>query len=71
MLDNYRPISILPVVSKLMERVLYDQMFDHLKKNRIFFRNVSLVLDNIILQLLHFQIVPMNGMLTWTVAYIT
>ena len=35
MLDNYRPISILPVVSKLMERILYDQMFDYLKKQNI------------------------------------
>jgi hypothetical protein len=26
MLDNHRPISILPVVSKLMERILYDQI---------------------------------------------
>ena len=25
LLDNYRPISILPVVSKLMERILHDQ----------------------------------------------
>ena len=27
MLDNYRPISIVSVVSKVMERVLYDQMY--------------------------------------------
>ena len=26
MLDNYRPISILPVVSKLIERILYNQL---------------------------------------------
>ena len=30
MLDNYRPISILPVVSKLMERIMYDQMYEYL-----------------------------------------
>ena len=24
-LDNYRPISMLPVVSKLIERILFDQ----------------------------------------------
>jgi hypothetical protein len=35
MLDNYRPISIVPVVSKLMERILYDQMYDYLKKQNI------------------------------------
>ena len=36
MLHNYRPISILSVFSKLMERILYDQMFDYLKKQNIF-----------------------------------
>ena len=39
MLDNYRPISILPVVSKLMERILYDQMFDYLKKQNILLKH--------------------------------
>ena len=34
-------------------------------RNRIFFQNISLVLDNFILQLQHFQIVLMNGILTW------
>ena len=28
--DNYRPISILPSISKLIERILYDQLFNHL-----------------------------------------
>lgn len=31
-LDNYRPISILPVVSKIMERLLYNQIFDYFTK---------------------------------------
>ena len=35
MLDNHRPISILPVISKLMERILYDQMCDCLMKQNI------------------------------------
>jgi hypothetical protein len=34
-LDNYRPISILPAVSKLMERILCDQMYEYLKKQNI------------------------------------
>ena len=37
LLDNYRPISILPVVSKLMERILYDQMFEYLNRENIIF----------------------------------
>ena len=36
MLDNYRPISILPVVSKLMERIMYDQMYEYLNQNNLF-----------------------------------
>jgi hypothetical protein len=72
MLDNYRPISILPVISKLMERILYDQMYDYLKKQNIlsehqfgfiqFHSTTTTLLD-----------VLMNGILTltWTVAYTT
>jgi retron-type reverse transcriptase len=36
MLDNYRPMSILPVVSKLMERIMYDQMYEYLNQNNLF-----------------------------------
>ncbi|CAB4034358.1 Hypothetical predicted protein [Paramuricea clavata] len=36
MLDNYRPISILPVVSKLIERIMYDQMYEYLNQNNLF-----------------------------------
>src|SRR5690606_34615458 len=28
--ENYRPISILPVISKLFERAIYDQLYSHL-----------------------------------------
>ena len=35
MLDNYRPISILPVVSKLIEWILYNQLSNYLKKESI------------------------------------
>ena len=33
---NYRPISILPVFSKLYERVIYNQIVDHFELNNIF-----------------------------------
>jgi retron-type reverse transcriptase len=35
LLDNYRPISSLPVVSKRMERILYDQMFEYLNRENL------------------------------------
>jgi hypothetical protein len=35
LLDNYRSISILPVVSKLMEIILYNQMFEYLKRENL------------------------------------
>ena len=32
-LNNYRPISIIPVVAKVFERIIYDQIYDYLTKN--------------------------------------
>ena len=29
---NYRAISVLPVISKIMERILYDQLYNYLTK---------------------------------------
>lgn len=34
-LNNYRPISIIPVVAKVFERVVYDQVFTYLTENNI------------------------------------
>ena len=30
---NYRPISVIPVVAKVFERIIYDQLYLHLTKN--------------------------------------
>ena len=30
--NNYRPISVLPVVSKLIERVVFNQLYEYLKR---------------------------------------
>ena len=30
--SNYRPISVLPVVSRLFEKLIYDQLYNHLDK---------------------------------------
>ena len=32
-LNNFRPISVLPTLSKLLERVVYNQFYDHLLSN--------------------------------------
>ncbi len=34
-LNNFRPISILPVMSKLLERVVYSQLLSYLNTNDI------------------------------------
>ena len=38
---NYRPVSILPVVSKMCERVVYDQLSKHLDKHNILYKYQS------------------------------
>ena len=32
-LDNYRPISILPILSKIFERIAYEQLAEYYEKN--------------------------------------
>ncbi len=34
---NYRPVSILCVVSKIIEKVLLKQIYDYVSKNRIIY----------------------------------
>ena len=29
---NYRPISVLPAISKIMERIMYNQLYNYLTK---------------------------------------
>ena len=36
-LSNYRPISILPVFSKALERIIYDRTFKFITKYNILF----------------------------------
>ena len=32
--SNYRPISVLPVVSRLFEKLIYDQLYKYLPSNK-------------------------------------
>ena len=34
--SNYRPISVLPALSKIYERVMYNRIFKHLIDNNLF-----------------------------------
>ena len=33
--NNYRPISVLPVVSELIERVVFNQLYEYLNNNNL------------------------------------
>ena len=36
-IENYRPISILPVISKAFEKVAYNQLFEYYSQNKLLF----------------------------------
>ena len=40
-LKNYRPISFLPITSKIFERFLYDRMFEFFLANNLISKNQS------------------------------
>ena len=37
---NYRPVSILSPLSKILEKVVYEQLYDYLSRNKIFHPNL-------------------------------
>ena len=39
--SNYRPISVLPVVSRLFEKLIYDQLYHYLDSNELIFGKQS------------------------------
>ena len=47
--SNYRPISVLPILSKILERVVHDQLYDYLT-DKIFFILASQILEVTIAQ---------------------
>ena len=71
LLDNYRPISILPVVSKLMERILYDQIYEYFDQQNLFSKHQFGFRPYHSTTIQRYWIVRTNGMPTWTGAFIT
>ena len=37
--DNYRPISLLPTISKIFEKVAHMQLFEYLTLNKLLFKH--------------------------------
>jgi retron-type reverse transcriptase len=33
--SNYRPISVIPVVAKIFEKIFFDQLYEYLKTNKL------------------------------------
>ena len=39
--NNYRPISVLPAVGKVFERIIYDQLYSYLSRNKLVTKHQS------------------------------
>ena len=65
MLDNYRPISILPPISKAM-KIYFMTNYMAIYPTLAFFQNINLALDDIILLLLRYLTVLSSGIQIWT-----
>ena len=61
---NYRPISVLPVLSKIFEKLVNNRLIEYLEKNDILYkhqygfregRSTKLAVTNLINQLVHYQ----------------
>ena len=41
MLQNYRPVSLLPILGKILEKNLFNSIFEYLQKNNLLCENQS------------------------------
>ena len=38
-IDNYRPISILPAISKIIEKVIFIQLYEYFNTNNLLYKS--------------------------------
>ena len=48
-LGNYNPISVLPCFSKVLERIVYNRLYEHLNSNNILYKNNAIFKKDILL----------------------
>jgi hypothetical protein len=65
LLGNCRPISVLPAISKVMERILHTQLYEYLTANNLYSLSINMVSENFIQLPQLGLIVQMIGTLTW------
>ena len=53
--SNYRPISLLPTLSKLLEKVVHRRVYQFLKNKKKYCTRASMVLGQVTLQLMQPQ----------------
>ena len=41
LLQNYRPVFMLPILEEILEKILFNSMFEYLQKNNLLFENKS------------------------------
>ena len=41
LLENYRPVSLLPMLGKVFEKILFNNMFEYLQENNLLCENQS------------------------------
>ena len=49
--NNYRPVSLLCVLSKVFEKVMYARLMDFLNTHKVLYMNINLDLGKIILHI--------------------